>query len=106
MYEAEIKRIGIYSTFKFFASLFMIIGLVQGLWAGIAGVGVLGPMLGPLAMHVAPLLEKGQTAVIFVGLFIGTIVGLFAGLGFAALAVIYNFFVTIVGGINLTIEEK
>ncbi len=106
MYEAEIKRIGVYSTFKFFAGLFMIIGLLQGLIAGIRGVGILGPMLGPIAITVAPFLEKGTTAVIFTGLGVGAVLGLIAGIGFTSLAVIYNFFVTIVGGIKISIEEK
>ncbi len=99
MRTVVIKRIGVLSTFKFFGSLFLVLGLVFGLFSGLIMSYVNLP-----ALSSVPVMSK-LTGGILAGVVSGIIYAIAGGIIYMVLAVLYNVFAAIVGGIKIDIEE-
>ena len=95
----EIKGISIGSIFKIFGAMSLIIGLIVGLSSGLVGVDAIKPFL-----KDAPFLKSVSTG-INAGLIVGLVYGIVGGLVCSFLALIYNLFASIVGGIKIKVED-
>ena len=92
----EIKKISAASAFRLFGGMFLIVGLVFGLFFGLTGAEFL-PKNSPLQAVAA----KGIVA----GLIVGVIYGFIGGLIYLVFAAVYNLFALILGGIKISLEE-
>lgn len=99
MKTVEIKRFGLISAFKFFGVIFFVIGLILGLFSGI----IVGFVNIP-AFSSLPIMSK-LSGGIFAGIIFGVIYGIAGGVIYLVLALIYNFFASIIGGLKIEIEE-
>lgn len=92
----ELKKISPGSVFKLFGGMFLVVGLIFGLFFGLVGANFL-PQDSPLQAMAA----KGIVA----GLIVGLIYGLVGGLIYLIFAAVYNLFAAILGGIRIHLEE-
>jgi predicted membrane-bound spermidine synthase len=92
----ELKKISLASVFKLFGGMFLIVGLIIGLFFSSMGAGFL-----PKDSPLQALAAKGIVA----GLIMGIIYGLIGGLVYLICAAIYNLFAAILGGIRIRLEE-
>ena len=92
----ELKKISVTSVFKLFGGMFLIVGLIIGLFFSSIGAGFL-----PKDSPLPALASKGIGA----GLILGVIYGLIGGLVYVICAAIYNLFAAILGGIRIHLEE-
>lgn len=100
MKQLEIYRISVMSVFRFFGGLFLIIGLVFGLFGNAVGLNIITPgliKLCPFMANVAPGIPAG--------IFFGVMYGLGAGAVFSILALVYNVFAVVVGGITFMLKD-
>ncbi|MBI3008176.1 MAG: hypothetical protein HYY56_01445 [Candidatus Omnitrophica bacterium] len=96
----EIKGIGAWSMFKLIGGTFMVIGLIAGLIAGLSG-----QFFGLESIEfIDEIISKGPLAISLLGLGLGMSCGIALGLSCAILALIYNFFAMIMGGIKIVIK--
>jgi len=105
----EFKRIGVWSAFKFFGGMFMIIGLVLGFFFGLLGIP------DSLVLKILPLIQDAPFVISFTGsVQLGVLTGIsFAifygiagGLIYTIFSLLYNIFAIIFGGVRVKIEEK
>ncbi|MBM3252626.1 MAG: hypothetical protein FJZ16_00030 [Candidatus Omnitrophica bacterium] len=95
MKTIELKYIGIISVFKLFTGMFIIIGLT---------VGILSGMTKQIIPFKLPFIERIGSGVIG-RLILVFLHGLTVGMLTAIIALSYNFFAWILGGIKFEIED-
>ena len=96
----ELKYIDVMSVFRFFGGIFLLAGLIVGLFGNILKIDIMSPE----AIRVFPFLEKAGPGVL-AGVLFGVLYGLCAGIGFSIFALLYNFFASLLGGIKFNIKE-
>lgn len=96
----ELKSIDILGVFKFFGGIFLIVGLIIGLFANLLRINIMSPDL----IRILPFMAKFGPG-IFAGIAFGVIYGLSAGIGFSISALLYNFFAALFGGLRFSVEE-
>ena len=99
--KTEIKNIEVTSVFKFFGGIFLILGIIIGLFSNVLRVTIVSPEI----IRIFPFLEGLQPGIV-AGVILGFIYGLSAGVGFSVLALLYNFFAALLGGIKIYSREK
>ena len=109
MKTVEFKRIGVWSAFKFFGGMFMMIGLVLGFFFGLLGIP------DSLVLKILPLIQDAPFVISFTG---SVQLGVMAGISFAifygiaggliytVFSLLYNIFAIIFGGVRVKVEEK
>lgn len=99
MKTIEIKRIGLVSAFKFFGGMFLVLGVILGLFSGI-----LVNFMNIQVLSNVPVMGK-LSGGLLAGIIFGIIYGLAGGIVYVIMAVMYNFFASIIGGIKVDISE-
>ena len=98
--NTELKYIDVSSVFKFFGGIFLIIGLIVGLFGNILRINIISPEL----IRIFPFLTKVGPG-IFTGILFGILYGLSAGIGSSIFALLYNFFASLFGGIKFSLKD-
>lgn len=96
----ELKGIYVPSVFKFFGGIFLIIGVVIGLFGNLFRID----MMSTAIVRTLPFLSKFGTGIV-TGIVFGIIYGLSAGIVSSICALLYNFFAALLGGIKLYIKD-
>jgi hypothetical protein len=96
----EIKSIDVLSVFRLFSGVFSIMGLITGLFANLLRIDIMSAGV----IRVFPFIAKLGPG-IFVGIALGIIYGLSAGIAFSILALLYNFFAALLGGLRFAVRE-
>ena len=95
----EVKRVGVGSVFALVAAIFMIAGLILGLFA-YRQIAELYPFL-TNALETRGVLAGAAISILF-----SFVCGIAGGLLYTVLAVIYNLFAALIGGIKVEIYEE
>ena len=102
----EIKKVGLGSVFKFHFTLGVVIGVIITLVLALVGVSLtnIGFQLGTANLsHSGPL----QIGAAILGIIIGSLIyGLLMGLAGTIGALIYNAFAALIGGIEVTLNDR
>lgn len=98
--SVEVKYINVISVFKFFGGIFLLIGLVIGLFGRYFMINIMSNDI----IGVFPFMTMCGPGIL-VGIIFGVINGLCAAIGFSIFALLYNFFAALFGGIKLYIQE-
>lgn len=99
--KVEFKSVCVLSVFKYFGGVFLIAGLVIGLFANVFKINIMPPQIVktlPIMANMAPGIPAGAAFAV--------ICGLSAGIGFSVFALFYNLFAGILGGIKCLIKEE
>jgi len=96
----ELKSIQVSSVFKFFGGIFLIVGLIIGLFSNLLRIDIMSTEF----IRVFPFMARLRPG-IFAGLVFGIIYGLSAGIGFSIFASLYNFFAALLGGVKFSVKE-
>ena len=97
--NVELKSIHVLGIFKFFGGAFLIVGLVIGLFANFLGINIMTTGI----TRIFPFITRfGQG--IFSGILFGIMYGLVAGAVSSVLALLYNFFASLLGGLKFDIK--
>ena len=96
----EIKHIDVMSVFRFFGGIFLIVGLIVGLFGNILKIDIMSPGV----IRVFPFMARVGPGV-FAGILFGILYGLSAAIGSAICALLYNFFAALFGGIKLSLKD-
>jgi len=105
----QLKRVGVWSAFKFFGGAFMIVGLVLGFFVGLVGIP------DSLALSILPLIQGAPFVISFTGsvqlgimasISFAIFYGIAGGLIYTIFSLLYNIFATIFGGVRIKIEES
>ncbi|MBN1871629.1 MAG: hypothetical protein JW800_03555 [Candidatus Omnitrophica bacterium] len=99
--KIEIKNIEVTSVFRFFGGIFLIMGIIIGLFSNILRVTIVSPEI----VRIFPFLAGLQPGIV-AGVLLGFVYGFSAGLGFSILALLYNFFAALLGGIKVYTKER
>ena len=101
-----LKSIDVKSIFKFFGGMFMVIGMIIGIFGGIAGLSFVPNTL----VRFMPFFGFPQAAKIGIATILGALFGLMYGVTigvvYAIAATAYNIFAKIFGGIKIDLEQK
>jgi len=100
MKRIEFKNIDLGSVFKLFGGLSFIVGFIIALFGGGFGGSSFQQQVQTIP-YIGPLLTGFFGSIIF-GLFSALVLGLI----FTFFAVLYNIFATILGGIEIDVNEK
>jgi len=101
MKSMEIKRISGLSVFKFFGGMFLISGLLLGLFGRFIGMSSAAVTLSNLFPFMAEVPSGILTGILF-----GVLYGLIAGVVFTVLALVYNVFAGVLGGVKVSVKEE
>lgn len=96
----ELKRVDVFSVFRFFGGTFLIVGLIIGLFGNLLRIDIMSTLI----IRAFPFLTKFGRG-IFMGVAYGIIYGLSGGIGFTVSALLYNFFAALFGGIKIYMKE-
>ena len=99
--KVEFKSICVLSVFKYFGGIFLLAGLIIGLFANILQINVVTPTF----VKIFPFMTN-LTPGIPLGVAFAIIYGISAGIGFSIFALIYNLFAGILGGIKFYTKEE
>ena len=99
--KLEIKNIDVLSIFRFFGGIFLILGIIIGLFSNILRLNIVTPEIA----RIFPFLT-GLKPGIIAGVILGVVYGISAGVGFSIFALLYNFFASLLGGIKIYFKEK
>lgn len=99
--KVEFKSVCVLSVFKYFGGIFLLIGLIIGLFANLLRINVATSEFVKIFPFMANL-----TPGVSLGIAFALIHGISAGMGFSVLALIYNFFAGILGGIKFYTKEE
>ncbi len=100
MKSAEIRSICLLSVFKYFGGVSLIAGLIAGLFGNTLKINVVMPQLAralPFMTKIGPGIPSGLALAVIYGLIIGA--------GFSILALLYNLFAGVLGGIRVFVKE-
>ena len=109
MKTVELKRVGVWSAFKFFGGAFMMVGLVLGFFVGLVGIP------DSLALSILPLIQGAPFVISFTGsvqlglmaaVSFAIFYGIAGGLIYTVFALLYNIFAIIFGGVRIKVDEK
>ena len=95
-----LKYIDVLSVFRFFGGIFLVTGLIVGLFGNILKIDIMSPEI----IRVFPFMAKVGPG-IFAGVLFGVLYGLSAGIGFSIFALLYNFFAALFGGIKFSLKD-
>lgn len=98
---SEVKSISVISVFKYFGGISLIAGLIIGLLGNTLKINLVIPEF----IKALPLMSKIGPG-IPAGIVLAVICGISAGLGFSILALLYNFFAGILGGIKFFVKDE
>ena len=101
MKEVEIKSINVVAVFKFFGGIFLIVGLIVGLFANLLRVDMMAGGFARIFPFMS-VLGPGIAA----GIIFGIIYGLSAAIGFSVFVLLYNFFAALFGGLKIYINDN
>ena len=96
----ELKCIEAWSVFKFFGGIFLLIGLIIGLFGNILKIDIMSLGL----IRIIPFIAKVGPG-IFTGILFGILYGLIAGIVSSIFALLYNFFAALFGGLKFGLKE-
>jgi len=96
----EVKSIDAASIFKFFGGIFLLVGLVIGLFGNILRIDIMSTQI----IRVFPFVAKLAPG-IFTGIAFGIIYGLCAGVVSSIFALLYNFFAALLGGLKFSAKD-
>ena len=99
--KVEFKRVCVSSVFKYFGGVFLIAGLIIGLFANTFKINLMTPQFVkafPFMANISPGIPAGIAFAI--------IYGLSAGIGLSIFALLYNLFAGILGGIKFFTKEE
>ena len=96
----ELRRIDVLSVFRFFGGIFLIVGLIIGLFGNLLRINIMSAGI----IRAFPFLVRFGPG-IFTGILFGIIYGLIGGIGFSIFALLYNFFAALFGGIRLHLKD-
>jgi len=99
--KVEFKSICVLSVFKYFGGIFLLAGLIIGLFANLLKINVATPAFAKVFPFMVNL-----TPGIPLGIALALICGISAGIGFSVFALIYNLFAGILGGIKFYTKEE
>ncbi|MBU4376724.1 MAG: hypothetical protein KKD29_04505 [Candidatus Omnitrophica bacterium] len=99
--KMEFKSICVLSVFRYFGGVFLIAGLMIGLFANIFNITLATPQL----VKALPFMAN-VTSGIPAGVAFAIMYGLSAGIGFSIFALLYNLFASIMGGIKCLVKEE
>ena len=99
--KIELKSIYISSVVKFFGGIFLLAGLIIGLFGNIFRIDIMSPEM----IRIFPFLVKLRPGIL-AGIVFGIIYGLSAAIGFSICAALYNFFAALLGGLKLSVKER
>ena len=86
--------------FRLFGGVFSIVGLIVGLFGNLLRIDIMSTEI----VRVFPFLSKLGPG-IFAGIAFVLIYGISAGVGFSILALLYNFFAALLGGLRFAIKD-
>jgi hypothetical protein len=95
----ELKSIQVSSAFKFFGGIFLVVGLIIGLFGNLVGINIMSDKF-----HAFPFVAKLGPG-IFTGIIFGIVYGLIAGIVASIHALLYNFFAALLGGLRFDLKE-
>ena len=95
----ELKSIHVLGVFKFFGGVFLIVGLIIGLFAGFLRINIMTTGIA----RTFPFIAKFGPG-IFSGIVFGIMYGLVAGAVSSIFAFLYNFFASLLGGLKFDIR--
>lgn len=98
--KVELKRINVLATFKFFGGIFLVIGLIIGLFGSILRIDLMSQDI----MRVFPFIARIGPG-IFIGIIFAIIYGLSAAIGSSVFALLYNFFAALFGGLKFELKD-
>lgn len=98
--DVEIKRIDVVSVFRYFGGIFFIIGLIAGLFGGLFRIDILSTGIA----RVFPFIMNIRHG-IFAGFVFSIVYGLSAGISISLLALLYNFFAAVFGGLKINLKQ-
>lgn len=96
----ELRRIHVLSVFKFFGGIFLIVGLIIGLFGNLLRIDIMSTGI----IRAFPFLARFGPGVL-TGFIFGVIYGLGAGIGFSIFVLLYNFFAALFGGVKFYIKD-
>lgn len=99
--KVEFKSVCVLSVFRYFGGIFLLAGLIIGLFANILEINMVTPVfvkIFPFMTNLAPGIP--------LGIAFAVIYGVSAGAGFSIFALIYNLFAGILGGIKFYTKEE
>ncbi len=96
----EVKSIDVLSVFKFFGGIFLIIGVVIGLFGNLFRIDIMSTAI----VRTLPFLSKFGAG-IATGIVFGVVYGLSAGIVSSICTLLYNFFAALLGGVKLYIKD-
>ncbi|MFH0839541.1 MAG: hypothetical protein V1883_00810 [Candidatus Omnitrophota bacterium] len=99
--KMEFKSVCVFSVFKYFGGVFLVAGLVIGLFGSTFKINVVTPQI----VKIFPFMA-GITPGIPAGMVFAIVYGLSAGIGFSVFALLYNLFAGIMGGIKFLVKEE
>ncbi|MDP3789953.1 MAG: hypothetical protein Q8R48_06080 [Candidatus Omnitrophota bacterium] len=99
--KVEFKSICVLSVFKYFGGIFLLTGLIVGLFGNILKINAAIPQFVKIFPFMANL-----TPGIPLGIALALIYGISAGIGLSIFALIYNLFAGILGGIKFYTKEE
>jgi len=103
MHEAritELRSIDVMSVFRFSGGIFLIIGLIAGLFGNILRIDVMSPDI----IRIFPFMSRMGPG-IFAGILFGLLYGLSAGIVSSIFALLYNFFASLLGGLKFGLRD-
>ena len=101
MKSMEIKQISGFSVFKFFGGTFLVLGLLLGLFGQLIGMSSAAVTIS----NAFPFISKVPVGILS-GIIFGALYGLLAGVVFTAMALIYNLFAAVLGGIVISVNDE
>jgi hypothetical protein len=99
--KVEFKNIDIVSVFRFFGGIFLIAGLIIGLFGNIFKINAITPQF----IKIFPFITKVGPG-IPAGIVFGVIYGLSGGIVFAIFGTLYNIFAGLLGGLKVLLKEE
>ncbi len=97
----EIKSINVLSVFRFFGGMFLMVGLIVGLFGNLLRIDIMSSGF----IRIFPFMSRLGSGVI-IGIVFGVIYGLSAGIGFSIFALFYNFFAALLGGLKFLLKDS
>lgn len=98
--KIELKSIYVLSVFRFFGGIFLVIGIIIGLFGNIFKIDIMSVGI----IRTLPFLSRFGPGII-TGIIFGIIYGLSAGIVSSICALLYNFFAALLGGLRFHIKE-
>ena len=98
--NVELRCIHVLAVFRFFGGIFLIVGLIIGLFGNLLKVDVMSTSIA----RAFPFISKLGPG-IFAGVLFGVLYGLTAAAVSSIFALLYNFFAALLGGLTFDVKD-